>query len=443
VRLAFFSPLNPERSGIADYSEELLPYLAERAEIDLVINGYEPSNPLLKKRFAILGPAEFLRRKNEYDAVVYQVGNSYPYHAYMLPCLREAPGIVVLHDYSLSYLMLGMTLQRGDLKSLGAILRGPRGDHAGLTASDFLFSRVDPYESSLARPIIEMSTGVIVHNRYAQERLRKEYPDKQIAVVWHATPIRETVGNNSELRAKYGFETDDFLLASVSKVAYNKRFELVLRVLHRAVQQFPRLRLLVVSGGQLGSRNERLIRELGIQNHVVRTGWVSGEQYLDYIDMADAVIDLRYPTAGETSGSSLRVLQAGKPMIASAQGFFLELPEDCWMKVNVGGDEEEVALAALLRLLREPGLASRIGGKARVFTLQHLTREKAAKGYSDFIAKVLRSAPVPTGKWDFEKPGAQRAKSLLIKNVFRASRAVEFQRRYGIGEMLRRAFRES
>ncbi len=442
MRLAFFSPLNPEHSGISDYSEELLPYLAKGAQIDLVVNGYEPANPSLKERFAIIGPDEFLRRKEEYDSVVYQVGNSYPYHSYMLRCLREAPGIVVLHDYSLSYLILGMTLERGNLKSLETILHRATGDQAKLTTGDLLFSRVDPYESSLARPVIEMSTGIIVHNRYAQERLQQEYPDKQIAVVWHATPIRETVGNNAELRGKYGFGREDFLLASVSKVAYNKRFELVLRVLHRAVADFPKLRLVVVSGGQFGSKIERLIRELGLQNHVVRTGWVSGEQYLDYIDMADAVIDLRYPTAGETSGSSLRVLQAGKPVIASAQGFFLELPEDCWMKVGVSGDEEESAYTALLKMLREPSLRSRIGEAARQFTSQHLTREKAAEGYLDFIQQVRDTAPVPAGEWDFEKPAAGWTKALLIKSIFRASRAIKYQRHYGVGEMLRRALRK-
>ncbi len=34
-RLAYFSPLPPERSGIAGYSEELLPYLAQSAQVTL------------------------------------------------------------------------------------------------------------------------------------------------------------------------------------------------------------------------------------------------------------------------------------------------------------------------------------------------------------------------------------------------------------------------
>ena len=37
--LAYFSPLNPQPSGISDYSEELLPQLAEGADITLFVDG--------------------------------------------------------------------------------------------------------------------------------------------------------------------------------------------------------------------------------------------------------------------------------------------------------------------------------------------------------------------------------------------------------------------
>ena len=45
MRLAYFSPFSPQRSGIADYSEELLPHLAAQgAQCDLFVDGFEPTN---------------------------------------------------------------------------------------------------------------------------------------------------------------------------------------------------------------------------------------------------------------------------------------------------------------------------------------------------------------------------------------------------------------
>ena len=51
MNLAYFSPLGPQRSGIADYSEELLPYLAEGADITLFVDGFKPTNRDLLARF--------------------------------------------------------------------------------------------------------------------------------------------------------------------------------------------------------------------------------------------------------------------------------------------------------------------------------------------------------------------------------------------------------
>ena len=53
MRLAYFSPLNPLQSGISDYSEELLPALAERADIDLFVDGFEPVNRAIRETFRI------------------------------------------------------------------------------------------------------------------------------------------------------------------------------------------------------------------------------------------------------------------------------------------------------------------------------------------------------------------------------------------------------
>ena len=35
MRLAYFTPLSPSKSGIADYNSELLPYLAKGADISV------------------------------------------------------------------------------------------------------------------------------------------------------------------------------------------------------------------------------------------------------------------------------------------------------------------------------------------------------------------------------------------------------------------------
>ncbi len=95
-RLAFVSPLPPEPTGIADYSAELLPFLAEHFDITLVASQPKVEDALLR-RFPVIAPEAFSSCIGDFDRVLYQIGNS-PYHAYQFDLLRRHPGVVVLHD---------------------------------------------------------------------------------------------------------------------------------------------------------------------------------------------------------------------------------------------------------------------------------------------------------------------------------------------------------
>src|SRR5262245_58493508 len=112
MRLAYYSPLPPMRSGIADYSAELLPHLAAHCEIELVVDeGFRPEVDLAG-RFPVHGhralPA--LLAAGRFDAVLYQLGNNRDYHAAMAHTLLAHPGVVVLHEVVLHHLMRDLTL---------------------------------------------------------------------------------------------------------------------------------------------------------------------------------------------------------------------------------------------------------------------------------------------------------------------------------------------
>ncbi|MBI1770915.1 MAG: glycosyltransferase, partial [Burkholderiales bacterium] len=112
-RLAYFSPLPPERSGIADFSAELLPELAVYYDIELIVDQQEIGDPWLAANFPVRSWQWFEQHAERYQRVLYNLGNS-TYHTYMLDMLARYPGIVVLHDFFLSGLLahLDMTGER-------------------------------------------------------------------------------------------------------------------------------------------------------------------------------------------------------------------------------------------------------------------------------------------------------------------------------------------
>src|SRR3954466_16041210 len=85
MRVAWFSPLPPARTGVAGYSAHVLPLLDGP---DFAIDPYDARNA---HHFA------WRNRQQPYDLAVYQLGNS-TWHDFMWGYLFHYPGLVVLHD---------------------------------------------------------------------------------------------------------------------------------------------------------------------------------------------------------------------------------------------------------------------------------------------------------------------------------------------------------
>ena len=106
MKIAWFSPLPPQRSGISDYSELILKYLRDLATVDLWVGGFSPQAHYYRD-FRVINydeQAHVLPLLKTYDAVVYHMGNNADFHAGIYEVFREYPGVVVLHDYVLHHL---------------------------------------------------------------------------------------------------------------------------------------------------------------------------------------------------------------------------------------------------------------------------------------------------------------------------------------------------
>ena len=414
LRIAFFSPFHPQKSGVSDYSEELLPYLAEHADIDLVAGSYKLANPEIQRRFRVLSVAEYLASANTYDTPVYQVANSFQHHGYLLEAMQRFPGVTVLHDYYLHFLMLGLTLQQGDMELLRNILQAAYGDQAPAYARRLWLSTQDPYEVSLIRPLIDMARSIITHSRCARDLILSESPQKQVHVIPMAMP-EIGVQRREELRRKHGISKDDFVLASVSTLSHTKRVELLLAAAARLARSHAKFRLFILGGGQLGDRARQAISSHELASRVFVPGWTTAETYRELLVAVDAVVDLRYPSGAETSASILRAIAAGRPCVVSAQGSFLELPDTFSIKIAVHGDEVGCLERIVSGLMEQPNRCSAMSAAALVFAAQELGLPKAAKRYLDVVreARELR----PDAVWPLTTRPARRRTRILVQYV--------------------------
>ena len=393
MKIAFFSPLNPVQSGISDYSEELLATLAgakvggQPLDIDIFIDkGYKPSNRDVIGSFTILPGTDYRRLSVGYDATIYQMGNSSA-HAYIYNELMRSPGIVVMHEFVLHHLRVWMTLNGGKRKEYINIMERRHGPEGGEAARRVLLGQFPEalFEYPLSEEVINRAKGIIVHSRYIEDLVRQVRPEVPIAVVPMGVPLPPFIAK-AEARAHLGIDPDLFLVTSVGHLNPYKRVSTTLRAFKALLMEVPRSLYLLVGSRSPNYDPTRQIEMLGLSDKVQFTGYVTPQEFPFYLAASDVCLNLRYPTAGETSASLLRIMGAGVPVLVSRTGSFEELPDSAAGKVDIGDIEEELLLEYLLLLSKRPDLRQSMSHAARDYVAQHHTLGQAALGYLRFIA---------------------------------------------------------
>jgi hypothetical protein len=174
----------PESSGIADYSALLLPALRRHVDVTVVKRGTK-------------------RSPRGIDLAVYHIGNDPAAHGWILDALRRAPGLVVLHDFVLHHLVAGVTIARRDGHGYLDAMEREHGVVGRLLAHGVLDKRIPPLWESrpedfpLTGEVLSLATGLVVHSRYVEERVRAAGYTGPVAVVPHPAwpdPLREPAG---------------------------------------------------------------------------------------------------------------------------------------------------------------------------------------------------------------------------------------------------------
>jgi 2-polyprenyl-3-methyl-5-hydroxy-6-metoxy-1,4-benzoquinol methylase/glycosyltransferase involved in cell wall biosynthesis len=396
MKLAYFSPFNPQPSGISDYSEELLPYLAAHADIDLFVDGFQPTNEDLSARFESFDyqhkPA-VIDRLREYDAIVYHLGNDHRYHIGIVSVMRQHPGVTVFHDFALQDFFLGQARDQENMKVYLEELEACHGMKERRRAEEHIRRGSLPPQvnSPLTFPLnarlARSSEGIIVHSEWSRQRFSRIAPAVPIERINHhitaraaAAPVR--VKNNAR----------GVTIASFGLITPDKGIERALRALSRLKDDHDFHYKLVGPAGNFPGLNE-LVRSYGLDERVSISGFVSLEEFEKSIAETDIAINLRERPVGATSGSLCRIMAVGVPAIVSNVGAFSELPDHAVVKVEHGEHAEPLLEAYLRRLIEDKTLRERIGDNARDLMLGHHRIESSAERYANFMRRIIARRP--------------------------------------------------
>ncbi|MGH9769994.1 MAG: glycosyltransferase, partial [Blastocatellia bacterium] len=246
------------------------------------------------------------------------------------------------------------------------------------------------------------SLGVVVHNAYAASQLEGAFDLPVEIIPHHLSPKAYELDrmDKAECRRGLGIPDDAWVIASFGFVTQSKRIPTVLAAFKQLLRHVPNAMFLVVGEDHWKWSVAPLIEEMGLQECARLTGYTTERDFFRYLKAVDVVVNLRFPTAGETSGTLIRALGAGLPVIVTDFGQFAELPDDVCLKVPITENEERELYLRLRALTHRQTLRERLGRRAAEWIRGECEISRSAARYLDFVERIVerRKGRVPRGQ---------------------------------------------
>ena len=396
MRIAWFSPLPPTRSGIAVYSANVVPRLATAHHVDCFTeaNAFE---------FA------WRARQSPYDLVVYQLGNA-PCHDYMWAYLVAHPGLVILHDARLHQARARRLLNQ---RRFDDYRREFRYDHPD-APRDFAEYAVEGlggpvyYLWGMLRVVVRTARMIAVHSPRVADDLRAEFAGAAVDTIRLGVAAGSTdEAARTATRAALGIPADAVLFAAFGKITAEKRIEPIVRAFDVLAGERSDVHLLVAGDASDYGEFQSVLAATRHADRVHVTGYVPDREVNAYLLAADACLCLRWPTALESSASWLQCLAAGRATLISDLPHLADIPtsaphgqpfpftgrEPVAMAIDLL-EEDTALLGALRRLAEDRALRESLGRAGRAYWAEDHTLEATAEDYERvMIDAVQRSVP--------------------------------------------------
>ena len=395
-KLAYISPLPPERSGISDYSAEILRHLSAYYGIEIIVDQDEVTDAWINENYKKRTVSWFNDNANNFDRILYHFGNSY-FHKHMFNLLERFPGVVVLHDFFLYdvYRWMDEVYYSHNISLIDVIYKS----HGFKAVKEYLNNKDSLSKYPLNINIIENSVGIIGHSNYLSKLLEQWYGKNSLEDFALVPFLKEAAPKIiiNEAKGTLNIESDCFVICSFGFIDNVKlNIELLNAFLNSKLSLNEKCFLFFVGenqGGDYGINIANIIRESGLENRIRITGYVEPMVYKQYLSASDMAIQLRRFSKGETSAAVFDCMSFGIPTIVSTNGSIGEIPKDCAFFLPEKFDDKTL-VNAIEKLYDNKELRHTLGKKTREFVNEKHNPQYCAKQYFNAIEKFYSRKPV-------------------------------------------------
>lgn len=396
--LAYLSPLPPQRSGISDYSADLLPLLSKYYEIDAIVEDRDRVGNAIEHSATIRSIEWFREHSDSYDRVLYHFGNSH-FHQHMFALLREIPGIVVLHDFFLSGIVSHMAQSEENPQWWIENLYRSQGYaalHEYCTNPHRVGEMIHKYPVNLS--VLQDAISVIVHSPNSIALRNRWYG--QISREWSVIPLLRMPSeafDASRSKMDLGLPKDALVISSFGIIDPQKlNHRLLHSLLNSSLADDDNLYLIFVGESHNSEYEDEMrafyddmkeMKERDIKCHIIITGWIEADLFQRYLEATDIGVQLRTNSKGESSASVLDCMNYGIATIVNANGTMGDLPQDAVLMLPDKFVDDEL-IESLEILYKDEQLRKALGVRAREVVLQQHSPSYCSKRYVDTIEDI-------------------------------------------------------
>jgi glycosyltransferase involved in cell wall biosynthesis len=420
MNLAFFSPFPPKQTGVAAYSQVLVRAVRQIATVTAFDHQNEDLLATDPQAVDFAATPEVLTQLDQWDLPIFSLGNNPYYHLEILRTSFRNRGLLLLHDTVLYYLFAGMrpgSFHRHFCETYGAERAHEIEQIRAYSPEGNVLRYPAPANYSFLAAAVRHAEAVIVHNRHAEETIKAVSPH----TIVHRLPLLAHVPPHSvarreraaELRKSVVRNPGEILLGSFGFLGSTKRLTSVCAAL-KALPATLAWHFVIVGDGP---DPQPEFAAAGLAERVAWMRYVPDTDYDAWIEATDIVLNLRYPSMGESSATLSRAMGMGKACVVTDHASFSELPDDTVWKIPYDKSEVPKVTEAIVALAHSPGRRAAIGQEAGVYTEREHAAPQVAARLVDIANETLRLRAHQTVR--AVKPSAESAG--LIRDHFEKS----------------------
>lgn len=351
-RVFLYSPIKPMKTGTADYFDLILAQFAasdiDRSCISIVVDDQFLSSKLLVAElmgFPVLSYHQVPNFVRSDETRVFFLANN-EFHAYCYESLsrieKESGGriVSVIHEPSCFMLMNSLSANRRhtfDDSQLFRAMAHQFGEKAEAIVTNRRAGALDfevEYLVSAQGITLAKSDEVWTHNKFTKLKLELENCGSQTPrIIVSSHPSYPATAKKLSKSAKTSKRNGIYRIGIFGWVASSKRVNPAIQAFALALQTLPKknhaeFELIVV--GKLPSKDVYdpvgLSSALGVSDCVKFFNFVSTDEFEELVNTCDLLLNLRFPSCGETSGTLERAVSSGIPVVTTAYQAFAELP---------------------------------------------------------------------------------------------------------------------